>query len=93
MGTIFVCLELGSNTTAQIAMYDRVVISNGNDFAFDDISFTPNYVQCLVLTTLTITVSYTTISILLHRYVAGTLNALPTTSTNGISGTWSPTLR
>ena len=85
----------GSNTTAQIAMYDRVVISNGNDFAFDDISFTPNYVQCSVSTTLTITVN-PGITPLFDAVApicsGGTLNALPTTSTNGISGTWSPTL-
>lgn len=85
----------GSNTTAQIAMYDRVIISDGNDFAFDDISFTPNYVQCSVSTTLTITVN-PGITPLFDSVApicsGGTLNALPTTSTNGISGTWSPTL-
>ncbi len=29
----------GSNTTAQIAIYDRLTIQNGNDFGLDDISF------------------------------------------------------
>jgi hypothetical protein len=32
----------GNNTTAQIAIYDRVTANNGNDFAIDDISFTSN---------------------------------------------------
>ena len=85
----------GSNTTAQIAIYDRVVISNGNDFAFDDISFTPNFVQCSTSTTLTITVNPNTVPSFdaVSSICSGaTLNALQTTSTNGISGLWSPAL-
>ena len=85
----------GSNTTAQIAIYDRVVISDGNDFAFDDISFTPNFVQCSTSTTLTINVNPNTVPSFdaVSPICSGaTLNALPTTSTNGISGLWSPAL-
>lgn len=34
----------GTATSAQIAIYDKVVVSSGNDFALDDISFTTNIV-------------------------------------------------
>lgn len=53
----------GSNTTAQITISDKVIVSDGNDFALDDISFTPNYTQCPLPTTLTVTVSSPSVSI------------------------------
>ncbi len=58
-------------------------------------TFTPNSGQCATTTTLTIAVNqsvtpnFTTVAPICSN---GTLAALPTTSTNGITGTWSPSL-
>jgi hypothetical protein len=46
----------GSNTTATIAIFDNVILANGNDFAIDDISFTQVAQQCSTTATMTITV-------------------------------------
>jgi hypothetical protein len=66
-----------------------------NNAATTTYTFTPTAGQCATTTTLTITVN----PILTPSFVSvpaiclgGTLSALPTTSTNGISGTWSPAL-
>ncbi|MFC6876508.1 gliding motility-associated C-terminal domain-containing protein [Flavobacterium myungsuense] len=82
----------GNSTNATITMYDRVFISNGNDFALDDLSFKINS-TCNLSKQVTITVdqpitpSFTQPS----PVCLGTIiPALPLTSTNGINGTWTP---
>jgi serine protease inhibitor len=57
-------------------------------------TFTPNIGQCGVVTTLTITVNQpvTPIFTVIAPICNGDLVVLPTTSNNGISGTWSPAI-
>ncbi len=58
-------------------------------------TFTPNAGQCATTTTLMITVNPNvapTFNAVAAICSGGTLSALPTTSTNGITGTWSPAL-
>ncbi|MBA4275508.1 T9SS type B sorting domain-containing protein [Flavobacterium sp.] len=66
-----------------------------NNMATTLYTFTPNAGQCATTTTLTITVNpnVTPIFAVVPAICSGAaLSALPTTSTNGISGTWSPAL-
>jgi len=84
----------GTATSAQIAMYDKVIASGGNDFAIDDISFTTN-INCNLSKSVLITVTPSTIpsfNSVNPICVGATLSPLPTTSTNSITGTWSPAL-
>jgi len=84
----------GTSTSAQIAIYDKVVTSAGNDFALDDISFTTNVV-CNLSKTVVITVTpriTPTFNAVNPICVGATLSPLPTTSNNSITGTWSPAL-
>ena len=66
-----------------------------NNLTTTTYTFTPNTSQCATTQTLTITVNpivtpnFTTVAPICS---GGTLTALPTTSTNGITGTWSPAL-
>jgi surface protein len=66
-----------------------------NNTATTTYTFTPNAGECATSQTLTITVtpnvvpSFTAVAPICS---GGTLSPLPTTSTNGISGTWSPAL-
>jgi gliding motility-associated-like protein len=81
-------------TSAVIALYDKVIIGEGNDFAIDDISFTTNVV-CNLSKTVLITVTPRTIPTFnsVNPVCAGvSLSALPTNSNNSITGTWSPIL-
>ena len=84
----------GTATSAQIALYNKVTASGGNDFSIDDISFTTNVV-CSLSKTVVITVtpriipSFNSVNPICSGAV---LSALPTTSTNSITGTWSPAL-
>ena len=84
----------GAATSAQIALYDKVIASGGNDFSIDDISFTTNVV-CSLSKTVVITVtpriipSFNSVNPICSGAV---LSALPTTSNNSITGTWSPAL-
>ena len=59
-------------------------------------TFTPTAGQCASTTTLTITVNSTTVTptfaVVAPICSGATLAALPTTSNNGISGTWSPAI-
>lgn len=58
-------------------------------------TFTPNVGQCAVVQTMTITVNapiIPTFAQVAAICTGDTLSALPTTSTNGITGTWSPSL-
>ena len=85
----------GSNTTAQIEFFDRIFVSNGNDFSLDDISFVENITQCATATTLSVTVTPQTIPTFsfgttLSICSGGIVPALPTSSSNSITGTWSP---
>jgi gliding motility-associated-like protein len=84
----------GTATSAQIAMYDKVVAAGGNDFALDDISFTTNVVCSLSKTVvITVTPRITPTFNSVNPICAGeVLSALPTTSNNSITGTWSPAL-
>ena len=84
----------GTATSAQIALYDKVIASGGNDFSIDDISFTTNVVCNLsktVIITVTprITPTFNSVNPICSGAV---LSALPTTSNNSITGTWSPAL-
>ncbi|NUY82364.1 gliding motility-associated C-terminal domain-containing protein [Flavobacterium sp. MAH-1] len=84
----------GANTTANFVIYDRNFASGGNDFALDDITFNES-VTCLYQKTVTVNVTPGTIPTFnaVAAICSGeALNALPTTSNNGISGTWSPAL-
>ncbi|CAN1546204.1 Gliding motility-associated, C-terminal domain [Flavobacteriaceae bacterium] len=86
----------GTATSADIALYDKVTLGDGNDFAIDDISFTTNVI-CNLSKTVLITVTPSTIPIFntVNPICAGaTLAALPTSSSNStpITGIWSPAL-
>jgi hypothetical protein len=67
-----------------------------NNTATTTYTFTPTAGQCANSTTLTITVNQNTIIPTFNPVApiceGGILNPLPTTSTNGINGTWSPSL-
>ena len=85
----------GSNTTAQIEFFDRIFAANGNDFSLDDISLVDNSPQCTAATTLTVTITPQTIPTFsfgttLSICSGGIVPALPTSSSNSITGTWSP---
>jgi gliding motility-associated-like protein len=87
----------GSNTTAQIEIFDRIFAANGNDFSLDDISLVDNSPQCTTATTLTVTITPQTIPTFSFgtslTYCQGGVSLqplLPTLSNNSISGTWNP---
>ena len=86
----------GSNTSAQIAIYDKIIIANGNDFSFDDISLIENTNnQCATSTTLTITVNQpiaATFNTIPAICSGGIAPSLPATSIEGFTGTWSPSI-
>ena len=88
----------GTNTSAQIAIYDRIFVANGNDFSLDDISFIQNNVtnnQCATGTTLTVTVNQPTVSTfdaIPSICSGGIAPSLPITSLEGFTGTWSPNI-
>ncbi|AEA45322.1 hypothetical protein Fluta_3350 [Fluviicola taffensis DSM 16823] len=66
-----------------------------NNMATTTYTFTPNAGQCATTTTMTVTVnSSSTIPVFnqIPAICAGELVILPTTSTNGITGTWSPAI-
>ncbi len=66
-----------------------------NNTATTEYTFTPSVGQCATITTLTITVNpnITPTFTAVNPICSGqTLSALPTTSNNGITGTWSPAL-
>ncbi|MCF6129391.1 gliding motility-associated C-terminal domain-containing protein [Flavobacterium sp. AS60] len=84
----------GSNTTANIAIYNRNFVDYGNDFALDDIALKET-VTCFYQKTVTVTVNPTTTPTFtpINPICSGApLNALPTTSNNSITGTWSPAI-
>lgn len=84
----------GTNTTADVCIYNREFIEFGNDFALDDISLVET-VTCLYQKTVTVTVNskITPTFNNINSICAGdTLTALPNTSLNGYTGTWSPGL-
>jgi gliding motility-associated-like protein len=84
----------GTATSAVIALYDKVIIGQGNDFAIDDISFTTNVV-CNLSKTILITVTPRTNPTFnpVNPICSGaTLAALQTPSNNSVAGTWSPAL-
>ena len=87
----------GSNTTAQIEIFDRVFATSGNDFSLDDISFIENTTQCATTTTLTVTVTPQTTPLFSFGTSSsicsgGIVPTLPNSSSNSISGTWSPSV-
>ena len=87
----------GSNTTAQIEIFDRIFATSGNDFSLDDISFIENSPQCASTTTLTVTVSPQTTPLFSFGTSSsicsgGIVPTLPNSSSNSISGTWSPSV-
>ncbi|PKP16501.1 MAG: hypothetical protein CVU07_06695, partial [Bacteroidetes bacterium HGW-Bacteroidetes-23] len=84
----------GSSTTAAICIFNLEFANNGNDFALDDISLAET-VTCLYEKSVTITVNpqvvpeFTAVNPIC---IGDTLAALPTTSLNGIEGSWTPAL-
>lgn len=84
----------GSNTTANFAIYNRNFTDYGNDFALDDISFKET-LTCQYQGTVTVTVSsgvVPTFNAVAPICAGEALSPLPTTSNEGITGTWSPAL-
>jgi gliding motility-associated-like protein len=86
----------GTSTTAEICIYDRNAGSFGNDFGIDDISFKSTSIQCAKETKMTITVNpgsaIPTFDPVTAICSGGTLAPLPSTSKEGITGTWLPAL-
>ncbi|MDN3677713.1 fibronectin type III domain-containing protein [Flavobacterium paronense] len=86
----------GTSTSAQIAIYDRIILSNGNDFSLDDITFSPNVLtQCATTTDLTITVNEpvaATFNTIPAICSGGIAPSLPATSIEGFTGTWTPSI-
>jgi gliding motility-associated-like protein len=85
----------GTNTTAQICIYDRETAANGNDFAIDDLSFIGAPILCNLSKSVTVTVNNSTTPTfdpVASICSGGILNPLPTTSLNDINGTWAPPL-
>ncbi|NHM07456.1 gliding motility-associated C-terminal domain-containing protein [Flavobacterium sp. CYK-4] len=83
----------GTNTMAQICIYNRNTEATGNDFALDDISFTPPPTTCNLSASVVVTVSNGTIPdfpTTLSLCQGALVPSLETTSPNGISGTWTP---
>jgi gliding motility-associated-like protein len=84
----------GANTTASFEIYDRNFDGGGNDFALDDITFR-EATTCQYQKSVTVTVTPGTTPAFspVNPICPGeSLSALPTTSNNGITGTWSPAL-
>jgi gliding motility-associated-like protein len=84
----------GANTTANFVIYDRNVADYGNDFALDDITL-KEAITCLYQESVTVTVTpgaEPTFDPVDPICSGETLNALPTTSNEGITGVWSPAL-
>ena len=83
----------GTATTADIALYDKVILGDGNDFAIDDISFTTNVI-CNLSKSVVITVAPRTTTTFnqVNPICSGSVLTLPSISTNTpqISGAWSP---
>jgi gliding motility-associated-like protein len=83
---------LPSNSTNGIAGTWSPTLDNTTTKTY---TFTPNVGQCAVVQTMTITVNapiIPTFAQVAAICTGATLSPLPTTSTNGISGTWSPSL-
>ncbi|AWH85035.1 mucin 2, oligomeric mucus/gel-forming [Flavobacterium album] len=84
----------GSNTTATFVIIDKNVADYGNDFALDDITFR-EAITCVYQKSVTVTVApgvTPTFNAVAPICAGETLATLPTTSTNAITGTWSPAL-
>jgi len=84
----------GTNTTADICIYDRQFIDYGNDFALDDIALVET-ITCLYEKTVTVTVNpkvNPTFTAVDSICFGEALTALPTTSLNGFTGDWTPAL-
>ncbi|MEM0543070.1 gliding motility-associated C-terminal domain-containing protein [Flavobacterium sp. j3] len=85
----------GSNTTAQIAIFDRIFVANGNDFSLDDISLVENITQCASTAIFTVTVTPQTTPTFSFGNASticsgNTVPTLPSSSENSISGFWLP---
>ncbi|MCB0442626.1 MAG: gliding motility-associated C-terminal domain-containing protein [Flavobacterium sp.] len=84
----------GSNTTATICIFNLESASNGNDFALDDISLTET-LTCVYQKDVTITVNPLVVPEfdIIGPICSGDSSVmLPTTSLNGIEGSWLPEL-
>ncbi len=85
----------GTNTTAQICLYDRTTDAIGNDFAIDDISFVGSPSLCNLSAAVTITVNpgtFPDFQTQLSLCSGATAPILQPTSPNGISGVWTPSI-
>jgi len=84
----------GANSSAQISLYDRNLLSAGNDFAIDDLSFNKNGNLCAVPQTLTVEITAPNIDpgfAAISPICSGTaVPSLSTTSPASITGSWSP---
>ncbi len=84
----------GASTTAQIAIYDRNTVSNGNDFSIDDISLLADAGNpCATSSTMTIQVNQKTpasFTAIAPLCIGEPAPSLPATSLEGYTGTWLP---
>ncbi|MBS1534751.1 MAG: gliding motility-associated C-terminal domain-containing protein [Bacteroidetes bacterium] len=83
----------GSNTVANIILYDRNTVLTGNDFALDDLSFIGPTTQCVLTKSVTVTVNNSIVPNFptsLAICSGANVPTLVNTSPNGITGTWSP---
>ncbi len=80
----------GANTTANICVVNQNTVASGNDFALDDISFTP---LCVVTDTVTVTV-YPTYSSAVSRDICnGVSYTLPNGTQATVTGAYIDTLQ
>ncbi|MFN9711155.1 MAG: lectin-like protein, partial [Bacteroidota bacterium] len=93
---VFILWNSGAATTAKISIINRETSVFGNDFALDDIEFIANTpVTCSFSKSVTVTVSpsvtptFPTYGPLCEGSIL-IQPILPTTSNNGITGTWNP---
>ncbi len=80
---------------AEICIFNRNTSLDGNDFGLDDIRLTPQTIQCASPVDMMVTVTPAvtpTFNPIAPICVGEVLTPLPTTSLEGIIGTWSPAL-
>ena len=83
-----------TSTNSITGTWSPSTVSNQNSGVY---TFTPTAGQCATTTTFTVTVTSNVVPVFgfgtnLTICVGGTVPALPTTSTNGINGTWNPSV-
>ncbi|HWB62875.1 MAG TPA: PKD domain-containing protein, partial [Chitinophagales bacterium] len=80
----------GANTTADICVVNQNTVASGNDFALDDISFSP---LCTVTDTVRVTVNQTYAVAVNPHICQGSSYTLPDGTTTSTAGTYTNTLQ